>query len=93
MLARSLPVSASATVYVSPLCVAIPTKRQRPSGPGGSLTRRERVNTEHAQAEGQATRITLGYGESLWNYFRGWRYPFFGTIFLYTLMVHGARRA
>lgn len=47
------------------------------------------MNTEHAQADGPATRITLGYGESLWNYFRGWRYPFFGTIFLYTLMVLG----
>jgi len=29
------------------------------------------------------------YGASLWNYFRGWRYPFFGTIFLYSLMVLG----
>jgi 4-hydroxybenzoate polyprenyltransferase len=29
------------------------------------------------------------YLESLTNYFRGWRYPFFGTIFLYLLMVLG----
>lgn len=29
------------------------------------------------------------YGASLWNYFRGWRYPFFGTIVLYNLMVLG----
>jgi 4-hydroxybenzoate polyprenyltransferase len=29
------------------------------------------------------------YPESLINYFRGWRYPFFGTIFLYLLMVLG----
>ena len=29
------------------------------------------------------------YSESLINYFRGWRYPFFGTIFLYVLMVLG----
>lgn len=29
------------------------------------------------------------YGASLWNYFAGWRYPFFGTIFLYSVMVLG----
>lgn len=33
--------------------------------------------------------IAPSYGASLWNYFRGWRYPFFGTIFLYSLMVLG----
>ena len=39
----------------------------------------------HSQAH--ARRLT--YPESLLNYFRGWRYPFFGTIFLYLLMVLG----
>jgi 4-hydroxybenzoate polyprenyltransferase len=29
------------------------------------------------------------YAESIVNYFRGWRYPFFGTIFIYVLMVLG----
>lgn len=29
------------------------------------------------------------YVASLLNYFRGWRYPFFGTIFIYVLMVLG----
>ncbi len=41
------------------------------------------------QADTQTAREPLGYAESLWNYFRGWRYPFFGTIFLYSLMVLG----
>lgn len=39
--------------------------------------------------EARATSSSPSYGQSLWNYFRGWRYPFFGTIFLYTLMVLG----
>lgn len=39
----------------------------------------------HPQAHSQQ----LTYPESLRNYFRGWRYPFFGTIFLYLLMVLG----
>ncbi|MGH7285949.1 MAG: UbiA family prenyltransferase, partial [Polyangiaceae bacterium] len=29
------------------------------------------------------------YAESIVNYFRGWRYPLFGTIFIYVLMVAG----
>ncbi len=42
---------------------------------------------QHAKRPLVSAHVT--YGESLLNYFRGWRYPFFGTIFIYLLMVLG----
>ncbi len=50
---------------------------------------RWRVEPHVQHAKPHAVSVHPTYGESLWNYFRGWRYPFFGTIFIYVLMVLG----
>ncbi|MEO7113292.1 MAG: UbiA family prenyltransferase, partial [Polyangiaceae bacterium] len=41
------------------------------------------------QAHSLEMNADRSYAESIINYFRGWRYPFFGTIFIYVLMVLG----
>lgn len=46
----------------------------------------QHVPTTHRLDAGS---LAPSYGASLWSYFRGWRYPFFGTLFLYSLMVLG----